>query len=183
MAFPVLFDTCALYPIGLADLLLRLGDKRAFRPLWSRDILLELEQNLLDNVPLTPTQVNRRISAMREHFPDAEVRDYEGLVEAMRCDEKDRHVLAAAVRSNAELIVTFNIRDFPVIALKPYEIEAMHPDDFLLDQLDLYSGLTLEALEEQAAAYRDPAMAADDLLDLLERTGLPRFAAEVRERR
>jgi hypothetical protein len=80
----------------------------------------------------------------------------------------------------AEVIVTFNIRDFPERALKPYDIMAIHPDDFLLDQLDLYPGLTIDILEQQAASYRREPTTIDGLLPLLERTGLPRFTAEVR---
>jgi hypothetical protein len=47
-------------------------------------------------------------------------------------------VLAAAVRANVEVLVTFNLRDFPAPALEPFDIIAVHPDEFLLDQLDLY---------------------------------------------
>jgi hypothetical protein len=72
---------------------------------------------------------------MSRSFPDALVTGYESLVDGMTNHPKDRHVLAAAVRANAEVIVTFNLRDFPEPALKPYDIAAIHPDDFLLDQL------------------------------------------------
>lgn len=72
----------------------------------------------------------------------------------MTNDPKDRHVLAAAVRASAEVIVTFNLRDFPDSAVKPYDVAAVHPDDFLLDQLDLYPRLTIEALRLEAASYR-----------------------------
>jgi hypothetical protein len=80
-------------------------------------------------------------------------------------DPKDRHVLAAAVRANAEVIVTFNIRDFPEPALKPY---------------DIYPGPTVDVLERQAASYRREPTTIAGLLPLLERTGLAQFAAEVR---
>jgi hypothetical protein len=65
------------------------------------------------------------------------VTGYESLVDGMRNDPKGRHVLVAAVRANAEVLVTFNVRDFPEPALKPYDITAVHRDEFLLDQLDL----------------------------------------------
>jgi hypothetical protein len=117
---------------------------------------------------------------MRRSFPDALVTGYESLIDGMTNDPKDRHVLAAAVRANAEVVVTFNIRDFPEAALKPYDILAVHPDDFLLDQLDLYPGLTIDVLEQQAAAYRREPATLTALLPLLERTGLPRFTAELR---
>lgn len=105
---------------------------------------------------------------------------YEFLIDGMANDPKDRHVLAAAVRANAEVIVTFNVRDFPEPALKPYDVLAVHPDDFLLDQLDLYPALTINVLEQQAASYRREPTTVAGLLPLLERTGVPHFAAEVR---
>jgi predicted nucleic acid-binding protein len=89
---------------------------------------------------------------MRRAFPDAEVRGYENLVERMTCDSKDRHVLAAAVRSGAAVLVTFNTDDFPGTSTAAYDITVVHPDDFLLDQLDLYTGHTVAALRDQAAA-------------------------------
>jgi hypothetical protein len=125
-------------------------------------------------------RVDRRIANMSRSFPDAMVTGYESLVDGMANDPKDRHVLAAAVRANAEVIVTFNIRDFPEPALKPYDITAVHPDDFLLDQLDLYPGLTVDVLERQAASYRREPTTIAGLLPLPERTGLAQFAAEVR---
>jgi hypothetical protein len=77
---------------------------------------------------------------MQRAFPDAEVRGYEALVESMTCDPKDRHVLAAAVRSQSEVLVTFNGDDFPEKSTAAYDIEVINTDDFLLDQLDLYPG-------------------------------------------
>jgi hypothetical protein len=117
---------------------------------------------------------------MARSFPDALVTGYETLIDGMTNDPKDRHVLAAAVRANAEAIVTFNVRDFPEPALKPYDIPAVHPDDFLLDQLDLYPGLTIDVLEQQAASYQREPTTIAGVLPLLERTGLPQFTAEVR---
>jgi len=52
------------------------------------------------------------------------------------------------VRGNVEVLVTFNLRDFPDSALKPFDIEAVHPDDFLLNQLDLYPGVVVGCLEQ-----------------------------------
>ena len=70
-------------------------------------------------------------------FPDASVVAYEDLIPSMTCHEKDRHVLAAAVRAGASLLVTFNLRDFAAKSTDPYEVDVVDPDDFLLELLDL----------------------------------------------
>lgn len=127
-----------------------------------------------------PEQVDHRLTQMTRSFPDALVTGYETLVDGMTNDPKDRHVLAAAVRANAEVLVTFNLRDFPGPSLKPYDIVAVHPDEFLLDQLDLYPGVTRRVLRQQAASYRREPKTIPGLLALLERTGVPQFVAEVR---
>ncbi|MEV6488040.1 PIN domain-containing protein [Actinoplanes sp. NPDC051633] len=179
MAFPAFLDTCVLYPAYLCDTLLRLAEQEAFRPLWSADVMAELRRNLTKRgLPAGP--VDRRIRLMTDAFPDAMVQGYESLIDRMTNDVKDRHVLAAATRANAEVIVTFNMSDFGAEALKPFDVEAVHPDDFLLDQLDLYPARTVRALIAQAAAHRREPKTVPGLLALLDRTGLPRFAAEAR---
>jgi predicted nucleic acid-binding protein len=128
VAFPAFLDTCVLYPAYLCDTLLRLAEASAYRPLWSADVLAELRRNLLDR-GLPPDRVGRRLEQMSRSFPDALVTGYESLIDGMTNHSKDRHVLAAAVRANAEVIVTFNLSDFPEPALKPYDIAAIHPDE------------------------------------------------------
>jgi len=150
-----------------------------YRPLWSAGVLDELERALVAR-GLENKVVTHRIGEMRRAFPDAEVRGYENLVETMTCDLKDRHVLAAAVRSDAAVLVTFNTDDFPDTSTAAYDITVVHPDDFLLDQLDLYPGHTVAALRDQARNYAAPAMSIEDLLGRLAAAGVPKFAAEAR---
>jgi predicted nucleic acid-binding protein len=179
VAFSAFLDACTLYPAYLCDTLLRLAEAPAYRPLWSPDVLTELRRNLVER-GIPPERVDRRLAHMTRSFPDALVTGYESLIDGMTNHPKDRHILAAAVRANAEVIVTFNLADFPEQALKPYDIAAIHPDEFLLDQLDLYPGVTVQVLRQQAASYRRVPNTVPDVLVLLERTGVPRFAAEVR---
>jgi predicted nucleic acid-binding protein len=120
VAFPALLDTCVLYPAYLCDTLLRLAEAEAYRPLWSADILTEWRRNVVD-AGIPADRVDRRIAQMSRSFPDAMVTGYETPVDGMTNDPKDRHVAAAAVRASAEVIVTFNIRDFPESALKSYD--------------------------------------------------------------
>jgi predicted nucleic acid-binding protein len=179
VAFPAFLDTCVLYPAYLCDTMLRLAEAAAYRPLWSSEVMDELRRNLVER-GIPPERVDHRIRQMTRSFPDAMVTGYDSLIEGMTNDPKDRHVLAAAVRANAEVLVTFNLSDFPERAVKPYDVEAVHPDAFLLDQLDLYPAVTVEVLQQQAASYRRVPNMVPDILVLLARTGVPRFAAEVR---
>jgi hypothetical protein len=128
---------------------------------------------------IDPAAVRHRIASMRDAFPDAEVCGYEHLIPQMECDEKDRHVLAAAIRGGAAVIVTFNLRDFPVGALAPYQIEAVHPDEFLLDQLDLYPQLVAQTVLEVPANYENPPVTVRKFCDILNKSMVPRFVRAV----
>jgi predicted nucleic acid-binding protein len=181
MAFPAFFDTCVLYGGVLNDLILRLAERSAFRPLWSADVLEELRRNLkLAGFP--EGAVARRILAMQTYFPDAMVEGYSDLIDGLLCDPKDRHVLAASVRANAEVLVTFNLRDFPAESVAAFDIEVVHPDAFLLDQLDLFPAITMRAIASQADDYNAPPVSVDELLRWLADAGVPKFAQEVASR-
>lgn len=185
MAFPVLVDACALLPLATTDLILRLAHKKTFQLLWSEEILAEVQRNLVAKLGIKPSAARRRVEFMRESFPAAAVDNYESLVTAMTCDKKDRHVLAAAVRGNAEVIVTANLKDFPRESTHPYDIEVKSPDDFLADQLDLYPALALEAVREAHSCLKKPPMSLDEYLENLEnleRIGLRLFVEELKRR-
>jgi predicted nucleic acid-binding protein len=179
MAFPVLLDACVLVPYRLADLLLWLAEAELYQPLWSDEILEEVRRTLVSpKIGVAPEKANRRIAQMRDAFPFASVTGYQGLVSGLTNDTKDRHVLAAAVRGHAALIVTSNLKDFPAAALAPYDIEAIHPDDFLLDQLDLAEERTLKCLVAQRVRYKKPTVAFTDFYSGLAVT-VPKFALKA----
>jgi predicted nucleic acid-binding protein len=179
LAFPVFFDTCAIYGAALADLLLTLAERGTYRPLWSRDVMEELRRNL-NRAGIDSAAIDRRISSMDSAFPDAMVTGYADLAPQMTCDQKDRHVLAAAVRGGAAIIVTFNLRHFPREAMAPYQLSAVHPDDFLLDQFDLYPGAVVDAVRSVPGAYENPPVTVPEFLDLLARSGVKRFASVIK---
>lgn len=182
MAFPAFLDACVLFPQYLNDTLLTQAAAGTFRPLWSAGVLEELGRALLRDTKMNPGQVAHRLDRMRRAFPDAEVQGYEHLIEGMSNQQKDRHVLAAAVRGNAEVLVTANLKDFPEVALKPFDIIAVSPDDFLLDQLDLYPAVVIDCLHQQVNRYMsiNGPLEVVELLRPLEKAGVPRFADEVR---
>ncbi|MEO3792741.1 hypothetical protein ABGB14_21215 [Nonomuraea sp. B10E15] len=117
---------------------------------------------------------------MRFAFDDAEVIGYKPLIATMTCDDKDRHVLAAAVSAQANAVVTFNVKDFPAHAREPYDIELLTPDTFLLGLLDAMPRIVLRTLREQADSYKRDPRTVLGLMTALERTGLSGFAGEVR---
>jgi predicted nucleic acid-binding protein len=176
----VVLDTCVLYPFSLCDILLRLAARDLYDPYWSRRILEELARNLVER-GLTQGQASHRVDQMRQAFPAAEVSAtaVARLERRMTNESKDRHVLAAAVVSAADAVVTFNLRDFATDACNPYGIEVLHPDRFLIDLHDLDAETMQAEITAQAAALRRPPVSRKDLIGMLERAGVPNFAARL----
>lgn len=183
--FSVLLDACVLVPIALTDTLLRSADAGLFRPLWSERIIEEMVSAIEKARPDLPAgSARKRAASMDRAFDDACVIGWEELVDGiMLPDVDDRHVVAAAQRGRADLIVTSNLSDFPPAELAKLEIEVQHPDEFLLNQLDLAPDLLISVLSEQAKATRNPAITFENLLEKLARSGVPNFAAEAAKQR
>jgi len=151
----VTLDACVLLPMPLCDTLLRLAEEPAFYlPRWSHETLDEVHRNLVKKWGYTTEQADRRLSAMKAAFEDAEVTGYESLVPAMTNEPDDRHVLAAAVHCGSHAIVTENVKHFPPQSLDPYGIELMTADEFLVNQFHLDPGNVLAKLNAQAQKKR-----------------------------
>jgi predicted nucleic acid-binding protein len=178
VAFRVLLDACVLVPYELSNVILTLAEQGLFTPLWSQQILDETERALTTKLGIALDKARKRIAAMTTTFPDAMVDNYADLIKVMRCHKKDRHVLAAAVRGNAQTLVTANLDDFPGEAADPYDVEIVHPDRFLSDQLDLDPDLTIHGLDSVAAGYNSPSMTVLELMRRL-RSTTPNFAQYV----
>jgi predicted nucleic acid-binding protein len=149
--YPAMLDACVLLPMPLADTLLRMAEEpRLYLPKWSDETLAEMTRNLTGKWNKTPEQAKKREDAMRGAFPEAHISGYEHLMSAMTNDEKDRHILAAAVASGTKLIVTYNARHFPKDSLKPYGIECQGPSTFLISLYDLDPGIVVQKMGEQA---------------------------------
>lgn len=88
----------------------------------------------------------------------------------------DRHVLAAAIRAQAQIIVTYNLKDFPVHILETFGIEAQHPDDFFLNQSDLQQGPFLAAIKRIRASLKKPPKTPEEYLDVLRKHSLAKTA-------
>jgi predicted nucleic acid-binding protein len=151
--FPVLLDACVLIPMPLADTLLRLASApRLYHPKWSDQIIAEVSRTLQGKFGISSERAQYRESEIRRHFPEAWVDGYEGLISVMTNQEKDRHVLAAAVRARAEVIVTYNTKDFQRESLAPYSITAQGPSTFLKNLFELDPVAVIGGLTRQASA-------------------------------
>lgn len=145
-----------------------------YRARWTPEIHHEWKRNLLKNrSDLTVEQLDRTSQLMDLAIPDACIDGYEDLVFGLTLpDENDRHVLAAAIRCGADVIVTFNLKDFPARYLAPYGIEAQHPDEFVENLFHLDSAAVVAAAQSQRRQLKTPTVEVDKYLGLLQRQGL-----------
>lgn len=169
-------DTAVLYPVGLADTLLRVAAAGLYQPVWSRDILVELRRTVLQDVP--DARIDKRIADMNRAFPESLTTGYEALIPTLTNDPGDRHVLAAAITAQASLIVTANLSDFPTVACSQFGIEAVHPDAFLCDQLGRDPDAVVGALRRQASVKKNPPVTFVELLEHLAKS-VPKFVDAV----
>lgn len=168
MAFVALYDACVLHPAHLRDLLIRAARTGLVQAKWSTRILDEAIGSVIERRPEHAERLAVTRQKMEAAIRDGVVTGYEALEGTLQLpDPNDRHVLAAAIRSHAQVIVTFNLRDFPADALAPYDIKAQHPDEFLEHLVDLDSRLMMRAVEGMAAPTRNPPLSPSEVLDLL----------------
>ena len=161
-------DANVLYPAPLRDLLLRLAEQGLYRPRWSAQILEELRRNIVADRRSNEERAQRLLTEMRRHFLGAEVRPRPEVIERMTNAVEDRHVLAVAVQSGADIIVTSNLRDFPATALAPLGVEAHSPDEFLRQMYESDPQAIVKVLVDQAAALIAPPLTVDDVLNALD---------------
>jgi hypothetical protein len=182
-AFIVFYDANVLYPAELRNFLMHLALIGVFRAKWSAEVHKEWIRNLLANRPdLTRAQLERTRQLMDKAAPDALVTGYEHLIPGLALpDPDDRHVLAAAIRAGASVIVTCNLGDFPPNVLGEFDIEAQHPDEFILRLLDLVPGLVVEAAENHRQSLKNPTKTVAEYISSLESKGLTQTASVLRE--
>jgi hypothetical protein len=185
--FTALYDACVLFPFELRDTLVRLGRTGLFRAKWTerihdewiRSLLARCREEQRDKMAIS---LARCREAMNRAVPDCLVEDYEDLIPILKLpDENDRHVLAAAIRGRADVIVTANLKHFPQTALNQYGIEARDPDLFVTNCIDLDVEVVCEVLREQREDYIRHPMTADELLDRLSKQGLRESTAALRQ--
>jgi hypothetical protein len=179
--FVALYDACVLYPAPLRDLLLRLAMTDLFKARWTDRIHDEWIRSVLRDRPdVSSEALERTRSLMNAAVPDCIVTGHDALVAGLDLpDLDDRHVLAAAIRSHAGVIVTYNTRDFPPAALSIHGIDAQHPDDFVVHLHDLAPGAVCAAVRDQRQALLKPPRSIRELLDTLLGLGLTSTVARL----
>lgn len=178
----VLYDANVLYPSTLRDLLIRVAQAGLVQAKWTERILDEVFGNIATNRPdLDPQRLARARELMNTAVRDCLVMGYEPLVDALDLpDPDDRHVLAAAIKARAQLIVTHNLKDFPSTVLAGWDMEAKSADDFILDQIDLSHDSVYGAVQRIADSRGNPPATFADVLAMLERDGLVESVAALR---
>lgn len=180
--YTVVLDACVLYPRFLRDVLLSLAHADLYTARWTEEIEKEWTSALLKNKPDKQQGIAHAVEQMRAAIPDCLVLDYESLVEGLELpDPDDRHVLAAAIRGNADAIVTFNTKDFPIEALAKFDIELQTPDQFVLNQVLLHPPRALTAIKKMRLRWERPELAAAEMVDLFEKRQLGKTAAHLRD--
>lgn len=182
MSFVVVYDASVLYPSVLRDLLIRIAQQGLVQGRWTGEILDEVFESLQRNRPdLDPVALKRTRELMVAAVRGCLIVGYETLIPALELpDPDDRHVLAAAIRARAQVLVTANLRDFPVQALARWDIEPKGPDAFVLDQISLHAKAVWGCVQKIADSWRSPPGTLEDVLVRLERSGLVESAARLR---
>ncbi|TIS88758.1 MAG: PIN domain-containing protein [Mesorhizobium sp.] len=182
-SYTALIDACALYPAPLRDFLVELAAGRLFRAKWTEQIHGEWIRNVLENRPdLTLAQLTRTKDLMNRAILDCEIQGFEELMAGLSLPDKgDHHVLAAAIHGSCDAIVTFNLKDFPADYLAKYQLEVIHPDDFIFHQFGPNTAAVLVAAQRCRARLKNPPRTAEEYLDTLEKQGLPKTVAELRK--
>ncbi len=181
--FTAVYDACVLYPAPLRDLLMELALTDLFRARWSEKIHQEWIRNVLKNRPdLEESQLLKTKAFMDANVRDALVTGFESLIPSLTLpDSEDRHVLAAAIRCQSDVIVTFNLKDFPSNYLSSFDVEAQHPDEFILYLLDLYPVQVCSAAEKVRQRLRTPRMDQGKYLSNLLKQSLPQTVSRMKE--
>ncbi len=179
--YTCVIDACSLVGVLKRNILLSLAEAEFFRVRWSQEILAETETAIQDiiyknsgNLSDSKRRASLSVQYMTEAFDEATVENYEHniILGADLPDRKDAHVLAAAIHTQASMIVTENLKDFPVSILARHNIEAKSADDFIADTIELHEGRALTAISTMRRRFNRPEITPVLLLSRMEEVGL-----------
>ncbi|WP_158811092.1 PIN domain-containing protein [Beijerinckia sp. L45] len=177
--FTAFVDACALTGALKRNLLLTLAEAEFFRLRWSGKVLDEtqaaIEKILVGKgAPDAVVRAGRARSSMQDAFEEALVDDFDTFM--CLCDglpdPNDVHVVAAALKTQAAMIVTDNLKHFPESLMSPLNIEARSPDAFIADTIALDPGRAVAAISRMRLRLKRPEKTPDMLLLDMEASGL-----------
>lgn len=174
-------DACILYPFHLRNVIVQAAVDRLFHARWTDAIHDEWMQNLVANTPGLPADrlmATKRLMDLA--LPEARIAGYEQHIPAINLpDPDDRHVAAAAIAAGASTIITWNLRDFPVGALRKHNLVRQTPDAFLADLHEQLPEQTTGSLANARRNLRRSRVSASDFIDILRGQKLIRLAAQI----
>jgi predicted nucleic acid-binding protein len=174
--FKAVLDTNVIYPVIIRDLLFWFAYYDLYTPKWSRHIFDEWAK-VMERKGVSLEDVQKRVNIANQAFPDALVLNYERLMKSLKLpDPKDCHVLAAAIKTNANVIVTNNLKDFPEDYLNSFDLKVKSADDFLTDIIDLNHEDAIKAFKEMVLNKKKPELDEYQVLDQLRKSGLKETA-------
>lgn len=180
--FVVVLDANVLFPVRIRDVLLQFAQDGLFRARFTDEILDEWTRSLIREKPHLEQSIRRQEELIREKFDECFVTGHLPLIASLELpDPDDRHVLAAAIRCSAQVIVTENHKDFPSDILDDFDIETLSADDMLANTYDLFRGEGVRSLRRIRQRYGNPPFTASEFLLDLTRCGLPKLAAMARK--
>lgn len=170
----VLLDACTLYPAALRDVLMRLAVYGLSAARWTDAIHHEwIEAVLRDRPDLSRERLQRTRELMDLHAEGCLVTGYEQRMQDLDLpDSNDRHVLAAAIEAEAEIILTWNLRDFPAALLASHGLRAATPDQWIAGLIEDRRTEMVRILREARLSLKQPPLTAAEYLATLHSQGL-----------
>ncbi|RZT20181.1 PIN domain-containing protein [Kribbella sp. VKM Ac-2569] len=173
-------DACVLHGQLTTDVILTLAHARLLTPKWSAQVLEEVKRNRPEGLPAE--RIDARFARMNQVFPAAMTSEYEALVPEMQADEKDKHVLAAAIHSRATVLVTENTKDFWPSSAGRDAIKVERTSEFLNRLLKRSPDRVIAALDSMVARNRREPRTMPELIDVMaSRLDLEGFAHTLNE--
>ncbi len=173
----IVLDSCILYPTIMRTVLLGAARRGHFTPIWSRRILEEWARAARKIGPDGEIQARAEIALLQAEWPDATRPPASGLERRLWLpDPGDLHVLALAIASSADAIMTLNAADFPRNILAEEGLTRLDPDDYLM-QLFAHDPKGLAAVGQSVLNEANRISGAGwQMRPLLKKARLPRLA-------
>lgn len=149
--------------------------------LWTQEVVDEAKRSLISRFPEDTVKLRLMFDRIMSHFYDNEVKGYEKLIGTLGCKDKDdEHVLAGAIQGKADVLLTYNTRDFPLKLTR--NLAVMHPDEFLSSWLEANPEIGVLIVSKWLERFENPPIHAKAAADLFDKIDCPMLASFIRRR-